>query len=61
MYAANGAERHRMIETLRLQPKKANATEGDATAPKKRRRRRKPKAKTASVANDAPQSTDNES
>ena len=61
MYAANGAERHRMIETLRLQPKKANAAEGDATAPKKRRRRRKPKAKTISVANDSPQSTDNES
>ena len=61
MYAANGAERHRMIETLRLQPKKANATEGDATAPKKRRRRRKPKAKTAADAGETSVATDNES
>ena len=61
MYAANGAERHRMIETLRLQPKKANATEGEATAPKKRRRRRKPKAKTAADAGETIVATDNES
>ena len=53
MYAANGAERHRMIEALRQQPKKVStsatgAAQADgADKPKKRRRRRKPKAKTA--------------
>jgi poly(A) polymerase len=57
MYAANGAERHRMIEALRQQPKKAStSTTGAAQAdgadkPKKRRRRRKPKAKTADTTN----------
>lgn len=49
MYAANGSERQRMIESLRQQPKKASTptTQADgADKPKKRRRRRKPKAKT---------------
>ena len=61
MYAANGAERHRMIEELRLQPKKSSSADGESAAPKKRRRRRKPKAKTAAGAQDVPQSADNAS
>ena len=61
MYAANGTERHRMIEELRLQPKKSSSADGESAAPKKRRRRRKPKAKTAAGAQDVPQSADNAS
>ena len=51
MYAANGAERQRMIEALRQQPKKPSVSGSgeESAAPKKRRRRRKPKAKSADV------------